>query len=455
MALETFIENKPRRLTGWLDKNQPNESTRKSYQVILKNWIKCFYGINSVTHYKAAGVHQDREMVKRNVEKRIEEIEEGLERYFNELDDRNFLDDYKTFINWTRNEGYAPLNIRLMSSTVKKFFARQDTRCKISEDDWSDIRRTLIPKSKRASTQDSILNKEQLKTVLHHLSIHGKAMALFLLSTGARIKESCQVKMNDINLDADPPEVNIREEYTKGKVGGRVMWFSYEARDAIIEWHKSRLFKEKPGRVGSYDMKLVFNFTSVSFTRMWNRALKRADGKRVPAVLAKRDPSTKNRVRVYHVHTLRKFFSTKMRIARVPSNVVDAWMGHQGYLAAAYDRQEFGDLSEIYKEHMHVVTVYEVSLGDKTIAEIEAKYAEAERLAKQRTIDGHYIDIVGKRLGAFEDKSTEEIEALSVIDKWDLIINKSTQLQKDAESSSKEIQWLKQMSKIENKGEEG
>jgi len=433
MSLVEFLEGqtKPRCLTDWLEKNYSNKRTKEDFHVTLKNWIKCFYGEDSVTNYMGININQDRKTVKRNVEGRINEIEEGIERYLNELDNRDFTDDYKKFINWLRKERFSDTTILRNGSVVKTFFTRQDPRCKINDEDWFEIKRTLLPKSKRAATQDKILTKEQLKKVLQHISIQGKAGALFLLSTGARIGEALQLKMSDINLDLDPPEVNIRNEYTKGKVGGRVMWFSEEARDAIKEWHNARLFKEKPGRSGSYDINRVFNINASNFTIMWNKALKRADGGRNPPVLAKRDPSTRKRIHVYHVHTLRKFFSTNMRQAGVPPDTVHAWMGHQGYLTAAYDRPSGESLSEIYKGHMGVVTVYEVDIGEKARIKYKETIERAEKLAEQTIEDRVFLDMMGGQLDAFVGLSEEEKEALSLKEKKNLIIYKVAQLKVD------------------------
>lgn len=399
MTSEEFLERriKPRRITEWLEDNYTKESTRSIFWNSLKNWIKCFYGKDSVTNYRGSNLYLDSETVKRNVEERINEIEEGIERYFNELNDRNFTNDFKTFINWARKEGYANLTIRRMSNNVKVFFAMQDHRCNINDKVWATIKRNILPKSKRPATQDKILKKEQLKKVLHHLPIIAKALALFLLSTGARIGAATQLKMVDINLYSDPPEVNIREKYTKGEVGGRVMWFSEEARDVIIEWHKIRTFKKKCGGFGPFDETLVFNITENAFCKMWNRALKRADGGRVPPVLAKRDPSTKTRIHIYHVHTLRKFFRTNMGLAHVPDMVVHAWMGHQAYLNT-YDVLGIEQMAEIYKDHMNVVTVYEVGVDEKARIKYKEMVEKADELARKNTEDKTFIDIIGGQL---------------------------------------------------------
>ncbi|GAG60111.1 unnamed protein product [marine sediment metagenome] len=78
-----------------------------------------------------------------------------------------------------------------------------------------------------------------------------------------------------------------------------------------------------------------------------------------------------------------------MKLAGVPVDTVHAYMGHQAYLAAAYDRQEHGDLSEIYKENMHVVTVGDVHLEsaavkDVYIAELEAKIVRLEKATLEK-----------------------------------------------------------------------
>ena len=54
--------------------------------------------------------------------------------------------------------------------------------------------------------------------------------------SGARIGETLQLKKEDFELDAEPPRVHIRAEYTKGGVGARITYFSFEARDAIKDW---------------------------------------------------------------------------------------------------------------------------------------------------------------------------------------------------------------------------
>ena len=61
-------------------------------------------------------------------------------------------------------------------------------------------------------------------------------MILFLVSSGARIGEILQLRIEDFDLEADPQRVYICKEITKGGMGGPTTYFSYEARDAITDW---------------------------------------------------------------------------------------------------------------------------------------------------------------------------------------------------------------------------
>lgn len=402
------MESMPRRVTNWLNVNYPNERTRFNYYHSLRLWITFIYGENSVVILKDQIYRSHREKLKGDKEKRIKKVEEGIERYFSDLDKRDFLNDYKGFIRWMLKNENASLTIRNRCATNKYFFERQkDKRCKIDKDDWAQIKNTLLPKSTRPSTKDQILTKEQLMTILPHLSIHGKAMTLFLLSTGARIGESCQLRMSDIHLDDDPPWIDILEKYTKGKVGGRKMWMSFEASDAIKDWHFTRTKIDKAGpNAGPYDKDSALNYTPKSFNDHWNRALVLADRGADPPVLAKRDNSTKRRVHVFHTHTLRKFFRTNMGVkgtyegkSGVQDMVVHAWMGHRKYLET-YDK--LGDeMSEIYKENMNVVTVRE-DAGEIRVDEV-------------------LLDGIAEELDAFVGLSEEDILELSVKEKWTLI----------------------------------
>jgi len=251
-----------------------------------------------------------------------------------------------------------------------------------------------------------------------------------------RIGATVQLKMGDIDLYKEPPEVVIPNEITKFQTGGRVMWFSEEARDAIILWHKVRAFKTlKPAGLGEYNKDLVFNYSKENFTGLWNKTLAKADGKDNPAVLAKKDYSTKAAVHIYHVHTLRKFFRTNMGVegtykglSGVPTDIVDAWLGRKGYLSE-YVRLGRRRMAEVYKENMHVVTIHDVSMGEKATKRYKEMEEISRNLAKrtkeledQTKVDSSFVDFIGGQLGI-----PEIARAVNLEEKKNMIIQNITQ----------------------------
>jgi integrase len=336
-------------VTEWLDKNFRVKLTKQGYRETLKLFLKVIYGENAF------------------------ELNEGIDRYVKEQ--RNFIEDFKTLIAYMNSKRYTPCYIHGTCGRIRKFFSRHGL--KITDDEWKDMNASLLP-SHVVTTQDEILTKDQFKSVLNHLTILHRAIALFLISTGARIGETLQLRIADLNLDADPPSANIRVEYTKKGIGGRVMWFSYEAKDAIEAWLKIKNSKSKPGGFGRYPNDMVFGISITGFHLIWHNALKKAG-------LDKQDPIT--HYYLYHVHTLRKFFSTKMTEAGVPESIIHAWMGHKGYLDSAYKRYTKDKLAQMYKQHMDAVTIYEHSSVDvkSFLEELEAKTKQIRELQENES----------------------------------------------------------------------
>lgn len=64
---------------------------------------------------------------------------------------------------------------------------------------------------------------------------HGKALLTFLVSTGCRADETCNLLMSDVNGDV----VTIRNEIAKGNRGGEV-YLTSEAREMMDLWLKER-----------------------------------------------------------------------------------------------------------------------------------------------------------------------------------------------------------------------
>jgi integrase len=265
-------------------------------------------------------------------------------------------------------DGKPSKTINTYAGAVKVFL--QDKGVKVKDEAWTKIRRRgYMPKRVKAQTRDKKPTKAQLKRVLNYVDIKGKAMILFLTSSGARIGETLQLLEDDFNFEADPPRVHIRGEFTKGGVGERTAYFSYEAKDAIKDW---MAIKNSMGKRdgSSYRSEKVFPFTHHTAKEILNRACDKAG-------IGTRDKRTNRRI--YHLHSLRKFFRTKIGL---DLDVTHALMGHAEYLDDAYLRlEEEGEIAKAYLEAMPNVSVYQVETPE--IKNLEQENEELkDRLAK-------------------------------------------------------------------------
>ena len=259
----------------------------------------------------------------------------------------------------------------------------QDRHVQLDPTAWRKMRRRgFMPKRIHAETKDKKPSKAQLKQILNFADIKCRSLVLFLVSSGARIGETLQLLIEDFHLDADPPSITIKDEYTKGGIGGRTVYFSYEARDAIRDWLKVKDTLNRRGSGESYSGPRMFPYVSSTARFMFNNACDKAG-------LGARDGKTKRRV--LHLHSLRKFFRTKIGL---DLDMTHALMGHAEYLDDAYLRlEESGEIAKAYKEAMPNVSVYQI---------------EDQELRKQASTMEQELDAVVERM----EKQAEEIKEL-------------------------------------------
>jgi len=362
---------------SWMNKTYKRESTKLNCYASLLRFLRSFYGEQKYPPFSKPY----------DPPERLRIINDGIEHYLKE--NRDFAEDFISHIHWLNKNKYAPKTCHSSTNLIKKFFSRHGH--KLSDEEEEDSFRLLSPN--KARTRDEVLTKEQFRSVLCHLGTYMRPLALFLLSTGARVGAALKLKIADLDLDHDPPQVNIRAEYTKGEYGGRIMWMSYEARDALREWFKvkdSRL--KKTGK--TFPKEMVFGIQRNNARILWINALEKTG-------LDQRDSSTKKKIYIYHIHAIRKFFNTQMLSDNVSPNVVQKWIGHKAYLASSYDRFTEKELAKIYLEHMDAVSIYvsdaETEQSQRIIAEDELNsYLAAGWTFKATLASGKNV-IEGKR----------------------------------------------------------
>ena len=243
--------------------------------------------------------------------------------------------------------------------------------------------RNKMPKGKRARTIEEDLTRDRLRKILTHCDTKGMSLFLFLVSSGIRVGEALQLELDDIDLKSERMKVNVRGEYTK--TGDPYYSFiSKEAKEALTEWLKVRgeylltstkrgsgLAKIGDGRgVKPIEDNRIFPFSFTVASAMWNNALNKAG-------LENHDKGTNRRT--LHIHMLRKFFNSQLKIV-VPKEIVDALMGHEEGLSEAYRRYSPDQIRQWYlkgEPHLYIFVPQEIS-------KIQTHFnAELEKLKEQ------------------------------------------------------------------------
>jgi integrase len=326
-------------------------------------------------------------------EAKRKQLDSLAEKYFNEK--RDYEKDVEDFLNHLN--GAAPLTIKLKISNVKTFLLENNVE--IPQKFWRKVNRRI--NGSRALNLDRIPTSDELKKLLFHMPIHGKALFLTLESSGMRIGELLQSHLDDLYLNEEPTRIQLRGEITKTG-NPRHVFFSREAHEALIEWLKVRedYLKSAVGKSHLYDKNFIdsriFPFDSSTAYSMWSKALHKSG-------LNGKDKST-GREKI-HPHTLRKFFRTRLGAAGIPVDVVEALMGHEGYLTEVYRRYTLDDLRKFYLKGESALLVFtEVQEVTKLRKEVEERNKSLQNLVTELTTKNLTLENIVTGL-ASENKS--------------------------------------------------
>lgn len=295
-------------------------------------------------------------------------LEESGERYFSET--RNYEDDISNFLS-SINGSKAPKSVKLMITTVRSFLIENDVE--LSEKFWRRLKGRV--KGSRTRTLDNVPSNLELRKAIMMMPPNGKALYLVLSSSGMRIGETLKLQIEDLNFDYDPVRVNIRGDTTKTG-NSRIAFISGEAKEAVEEWLKVRnqYLKAASGKSHKYGKSVedsrLFPFLDNTAYMVLNNALEKSG-------FLKRDKST-NRKTV-HPHVLRKFFRTRMATL-IPVDIVEALMGHEGYLTEVYRRYTTEDLAKFYKQGESSLSVFSAGEDLKFKQEFKEQNEELRKL---------------------------------------------------------------------------
>ena len=353
--------------------NYDNYGTKKNFRIAITRFFESVYG-----------------------EANSDNLDQLANRYFREK--RDTEEDIMKFMKSLN--GIAPLTIKLRVSSIKTFFIENEVE--LPQKFWKRIRRLI--KGSRALTLDKIPTNKEMKKLLLHVPIQGKALYLLLESSGMRIGEALKSNVDDLYLGEEPARIQIRGEITKSG-NSRHAFFSREAQEALVEWLKVRedYLRAAVGKSHLYDKSAedsrIFPFDPSTAYSMWKKALHKSG-------LNGKDKST-GREKI-HPHTLRKFFRTRLGAAGIPIDVVEALMGHGGYLTEVYRRYTVEDLAKFYLQGESALLVFtEAEQVTKLRQEVEER---------NKNLNSLIITLTSKN----ERLETENLEIKSKVDKMEL-----------------------------------
>lgn len=331
-------------------------------------------------------------------------LEERAEQYFQEK--RNIEQDIQNFFVTIKDK--PPKTIRLLIAAVKSFLIENDVE--LSQKFW----RRLIGRVKgsKARTTDRVPPNIELRRIMMHIPIQGKALYLTLASSGMRIGEALQLKPQDIEFEQKPCKINVRGEYTKTG-NSRITFISREAVEALQEWLKVRenyllaaARKSHTYKKETVDPR-IFPFEDNTAYAMWINAIKKSGS-------YKRDPSTQRAT--VHPHVLRKFFRSKMGMI-IPRDIAEALMGHEEHLTEVYRKYGEEDLAKFYLQGEPALLIFtEAEEVGKLRIEVEERSKQLQNstntlLVKNLDLESR-LSKVEQKLASLETKIDEIIQSI-------------------------------------------
>ena len=331
---------------------------------------------------------------KREIKTRLDEL--SLQ-YIREVKngERNIDADISKFNTTIKNQAPATRNSRF--SSISLFFKINEL--KVNKELWR-IMTTTGKKRPRAAgiSKEHIPTHEELAKIINYLPSHGKAVTLFLVSSGMRPAEPFELRLDQVvNLDQRPMRIDLEAGQTK-MGNARYTFISDEAKGFLMEWlrHRDKFLEDrknilrKLSKEDLYDGKL-FTFSYQNFVSIWRTAVKNAG-------LYEVDPVTKRMTITPKI--LRKFFRTRGNGSN--PEIAEFLVGHS-----------VGDIGRINNKNNGIVRVY-------------AKYSEVPEQVREVYIESEpNLTILGSTPELYELRTeTEELRVIAQ-SKGDEIIEKS------------------------------
>lgn len=262
---------------------------------------------------------------------------------------RNFDKDFMTYY---QSLTCAPVSKKGHLTTVKSFLDYNDIIIKPKT-----IKFTIKKVKARPILQDNILTTKQMNRVLENANLLEKSLFMFVATSGLRIGcEALEIEPDDIAWDSNPVKVRVRGSIAKNDTP-RITFITDETKDLLLKWLENRdaylqneIQKNRCKSLG-YKKKendsRLFPIHYMNASRRWSVLLKKS----------KLDIIDKDTgYYVYHLHVLRKFFSTRLSNAGVPEKIIFQMMGQGSYLSQ-YKKFTDEELAKHYLDGKNALSI--------------------------------------------------------------------------------------------------
>ena len=382
--------------TEWLETHQ-SSTTRSIYHAAVGKFLKSVYQTPQSTEALAT-------------------------RYIKEVNahKRDVVRDLADFVSFTqdpdRNGKVMPPNSLELYLAATYGFLADCCGTTVS----SRVKRSIRnrgPKGSHARTIEDDLTREKIRKILLHCDVRMKALVHFLVSSGVRVGEALQLKLDDVDIEASPVVVHVRGEYAK-EGDSYTSFISSEAKEALQAWLRVRM---------EYITDNVYRSTHAQNRqyRPWRRQAKPASETNMfPFSYPSADLAFKNALKAaglyqkdkttgistIHLHMFRKFFLSQSK-TKIPSEVAEAMVGHAGYLSDAYRRYNTQQLAEFYRKAESALLIFqdtkpleELDQRNKQFDEIvrhnQSLSAELANLkADQQKLTAYIMNVIGTSMG--------------------------------------------------------
>jgi integrase len=251
-------------------------------------------------------------------------------------------------------------------------------------------------KRSRSLIVRNVPTTEELRRILTHMPIQGRALFLMMASSGLRTSEALQVKTKDVELDKEPARMIIRGKFAMTRES-RTAFISEEAKEVIEEWLKNRseylVAASKKSRPREH-YKEEFKGKSLEDDRLFpfesNTAyaiLKNAVRKSGLMTDVAPDRYT------IRPHDFRRFFAIALA-QKVPMRVVYELLGHKGHWVGFHTRPYTPEeLAEFYIQGEPSLRIFtEAGEVGKLKAEVEQRNNELQTAINKLTLKNEELE---------------------------------------------------------------